>query len=217
MRNRAIRAVLFDFGGVMTESPFNAFREFERSRGLPEGFLQSVNRRNADDNAWARFERSELTPAEFDQAFAAESGQLGHAVRGLEVIALLHGPVRPRMVQAVARCREHFLTACLTNNVQKDEAGGSDRGAPREHEWRSALDLFHAVIESSRAGSRKPEPRFYRFACEALRIEPCEAVFLDDLGSNLKPARAMGMKTIKVADPDTAIAELERALGVPLG
>lgn len=214
MPTRAIRAVLFDFGGVVTESPFPAFREFEQARGLPAGFLQSVNRRNPDDNAWARFERNELTPAEFDQAFAVESGQLGHAVRGLEVIDLLYGPVRPQMVLAVSRCREHFLTACLTNNVRGPAGAGPAPDSQRAREWQAAIELFHAVIESSRAGARKPEPRFYRFACASLRIEPAEAVFLDDLGANLKPAREMGMRTIKVVDPDTALAELETVLGI---
>lgn len=216
MRNSTIRAVLFDFGGVVTESPFKAFRAFERTRGLPEGFLQAVNRRNADDNAWARFERNELTPAEFDEAFAAESGQLGHPVRGLDVMALIHGPVRPRMSRAVSRCREHHLTACLTNNFRKDDGLGPAPEWHREAEWRTALGLFDAVIESSKAGVRKPELRFYRFACETLEIAPHDAVFLDDLGANLKPARAMGMRTIKVIDPDAAIAELEAVLGISL-
>jgi putative hydrolase of the HAD superfamily len=216
MPGPAIRAVLFDFGGVVTESPFPAFRGFERARALPAGFLQSVNRHNPDDNAWARFERGELTPEEFDQAFAAESGQLGHAIRGLEVIELLYGPVRPRMVQAVSRCREHFLTACLTNNVPGPGGAGPAPGSQRAREWQAAIALFHAVIESSKAGVRKPEPRFYRFACAALRIEPAHAVFLDDLGTNLKPAREMGMRTIKVVDPETAIAELEAVLAIGL-
>lgn len=217
MRDPAIRAVLFDFGGVVTESPFAAFREFERARGLPEGFLQAVNRRNPDDNAWARFERNELTPAEFDAAFAAEARELGREVRGLDVIALIYGPVRPRMVKAVSCCREHFITACLTNNVRGGNSGDFEPASRHEREWQAVLALFHAVIESSRAGTRKPEPRFFRFACETLKIDPREAVFLDDLGANLRPAREMGMRTIKVSDPDAAIVELENTLGIPLG
>jgi putative hydrolase of the HAD superfamily len=208
-----VRAVLFDFGGVITESPFVAFRQFERTRGLPEGFLQHINRRNPEDNAWARFERSELTPEQFDAAFAEECRQCGHEVRGLEVIDLIYGPVRPQMVQAVARCREHFLTACLTNNVR----GATTHASPHTHEWRQALSLFHQVIESSRVGARKPEPRFFDLACRTLGIGPAEAVFLDDLGTNLKPARAMGMRTIKVEDPARAIAELGAILELKLG
>lgn len=207
-----VRAVLFDFGGVITESPFVAFRRFERESGLPEGFLQAINRRNPEDNAWARFERSELTPEQFDEAFADECREYGHEVRGLQVIDLIYGPVRPQMVRAVARCREHFLTACLTNNVRNAKADAS----PRAAEWQQALSLFHQVIESSRVGARKPEPRYFDMACRSLGIVPADAVFLDDLGVNLKPARAMGMRTIKVDDPPRALAELEKLLGLKL-
>ncbi|MGH8631571.1 MAG: HAD-IA family hydrolase, partial [Burkholderiales bacterium] len=108
------------------------------------------------------------------------------------------------------------LTACLTNNVRNHTGSGPAPGSQRGREWQAAIDQFHAVIESSKAGARKPEERFYRFACSALHIDPHEAVFLDDLGANLKPARAMGMRTIKVDDPDAALAELEAALGISL-
>lgn len=210
----AIRAVLFDFGGVVSESPFPAFRRFEQARGLPSGFIQSINRRNPDDNAWARFERSEISPQDFDAAFARESRAAGHEVRGLDVIKLLYGKLRPQMIDAVTRCRQHFLTACLTNNVRID--GLEDDVAMRAREWPQALSIFDRVIESSRVGARKPEPRFFQMACETLSIEPREAVFLDDIGANLKPARQMGMLTIKVEEPDRALSELEGALGIAL-
>ncbi len=212
MAARALRAVLFDFGGVMTESPLDAFRAFESTRNLPQGFIQSINRRDPDSNAWARFERSELTPQEFDETFAAESRAAGFELRGLEVIELLYGPVRPCMTQAVMRCKSHFLTACLTNNVQF----AGRRNPANSAQWAEAMALFDEVIESSKAGVRKPEPRFFELACERLSIEPREAVFLDDLGTNLKPARAMGMYTIKVSNPKDALAELEQVLGIAL-
>jgi putative hydrolase of the HAD superfamily len=214
--NTSVRAVLFDFGGVVSESPFLAFHRFERQRGLPEGFLQRINRNNPDDNAWARYERSELTPEAFDEAFAAESRAAGHEVRGLDVIDLLFGPIRPQMTAAVTRCRRHFVTACLTNNVRHGGGRGLDAMPSRAREWSDALALFDRVIESSRLGQRKPEPRFFEEACRALGVEPSQAVFLDDLGTNLKPAREMGMVTIKVTDADAALAELETVLGIPL-
>ena len=77
-------------------------------------------------------------------------------------------------------------------------------------------ELFDVVVESSKAGCRKPDPRFYEIACEELGIEPSQAVFLDDLGINLKPARAMGMTTIKVTDPGEALRELEAVVGMVL-
>ncbi len=216
MSNASIRAVLFDFGGVITSSPFEAFRRFEVERGLPQGFLQGINRNNPDDNAWARFERGELTPDAFDEAFAAESRAAGHGVGGLEVVALVYGAVRPRMLRAVDRCREHFITACLTNNFGHHAQNKASPDASKTRDWENALELFNIIIESSQVGVRKPEPEFFELACQQLSIEPRQAVFLDDLGANLKPARAMGMHTIKVTDPDLALDELASLLGIDL-
>ncbi len=220
MKNTSIRAVLFDFGGVITTSPFEAFARFELQRGLPEGFIQNINRSNANDNAWARFERGELTAEAFDEAFAQEARTAGHDVRGLEVVALVYGQVRPRMVEAVQRCRGRFITACLTNNFRNREAltasSNMASDAARDREWSDALALFDQVIESSKIGARKPEKAFFELACNRLSIDPSEAVFLDDLGTNLKPARSMGMRTIKVTDPEAALAELGAVLGIEL-
>lgn len=220
-----IRAALFDFGGVILSSPFEAFAEFERREGLPDGFLRTVNATDPDTNAWARLERSEVSLDEFRALFAVESRALGHEVDGAFVLDLLQGTLRPRMVEAVRRCSKRLLTGLLTNNFVVGAGGdGHDRGhdhqvrhVDREQEMAEVLALFDAVVESSKAGVRKPDPRFYELACSSLGIEPAEAVFLDDLGVNLKPARAMGMTTIKVIDPEEAIAELESVVGFPLG
>ena len=216
MANPAVRAVLWDFGGVMTESPFIAFRRFEHERGLPANFLRDVNARNPDTNAWARFERSELTADGFDQAYAAETRAAGHEVRGLDVIDLLYGEVRTEMVHALRTCKQHYTNACVTNNVNAGADRGVDRDPQRGAQCRAVLDLFDAVFESSKLGARKPEPRFFELVCEHLRIDPRQAVYLDDLGANLKTARAMGMRTIKVDDPAKAIAELESTLAIAL-
>jgi putative hydrolase of the HAD superfamily len=214
--NPAIRAVLWDFGGVFTESPFKAFSGFERGRGLREGFLREVNSMDSDSNAWARFERGQITLAEFGAAFQAESAALGHPVRGEEVIALLYGDVRPTMVEALRRCKAHFRNACLTNNVKTGSGHGLPTSEVRAQEVTRILSLFDLVIESSLVGVRKPEPRFYQIALERLEIEPGQAVYLDDLGINLKPARALGMTTIKVESPEQALGELEAVLNIPL-
>jgi putative hydrolase of the HAD superfamily len=181
---------------------------------LPAHFLQGVNTRNPDDNAWARFERSELTPEEFDRAYAAETRAAGHEVRGLDVIDLLYGDVRPEMVHALRACKQHYTNVCVTNNVNAGPGRGFDRDPKRGAQCQAVLDLFDMVIESSKVGARKPEPRFFELVCTQLRIAPEQAVFLDDLGTNLKPARAMGMRTIKVENPATALAELETALAL---
>lgn len=206
-----IRAALFDFGGVILSSPFEAFASYEREHELPTDFLRTVNATDPDDNAWARLERSEVSLAEFGAQFAVESRALGHEVDGADVLGCLMGELRPAMVEAVRRCSEQLITGLLTNNFVLGE-GHVDR----EDEMGSVLAMFDAVIESSKVGVRKPDPRFYEMACEQLGIEANEAVFLDDLGVNLKPARAMGMTTIKVGDPDVAIAELEVVVGFPL-
>jgi putative hydrolase of the HAD superfamily len=207
-----IKAALFDFGGVILSSPFEAFARFEQARGLPTGFLRHVNATDPDTNAWARLERSEVAMSEFDVLFASESRALGHEVSGRELIGLLSGELRPAMVEAVRRCSERLITGLLTNNFVLAD-GGVDRQGPMG----SVLSLFDGIVESSKVGVRKPDGRFYELACARFGIEPADAVFLDDLGVNLKPARALGMTTIKVGDPAVAIAELEAVVGFPLG
>jgi putative hydrolase of the HAD superfamily len=203
-----IRAVLWDFGGVILSSPFEAFNRYEADHGLPRDFIRSVNATNPDANAWALLERSEVSPAEFDRLFADESAALGHRVPGADVLALLSGQIRTEMVTALDRViRAGYRTACLTNNV----VGGEQR-----MEVGDVMMMFDHVVESSKVGCRKPEPRFYEIACELLDVAPAECVFLDDLGINLKPAKAMGMTTIKVGAPGPAIDELEQVLGIPL-
>ena len=214
--NPAIRAVLWDFGGVFTESPFKAFAEFERRHGLPDGFLRRVNSVDRDNNAWAHFERGQIGLAQFGDAFEAESRALGHPVRGEEVIALLYGDVRPTMVAALRCCKAHFLNACLTNNVKSGGGHGLLTSDARAREVRQILGLFDLVIESSLVGVRKPEPKFYQIALERLEIEPRQAVYLDDLGINLKPARVLGITTIRVDTAEQALAELETVLNISL-
>jgi putative hydrolase of the HAD superfamily len=216
MANAAIRAVLWDFGGVITDSPFDAFRRFEQARGLPADFLRRINAANPDDNAWARFERSELTFAQFDDAFAHETAAAGHRVGGAEVVKLLYGAVRPEMVEALREVGVHYMTACLTNNVNVGPGHGLPTADERAEEIIRIMAMFDHVIESRKVGVRKPEPRFYEIALAQLGIEPREAVYLDDLGVNLKPARAMGMTTIKVDGAAQALAELEAVLGLAL-
>jgi len=206
-----IRAALFDLGGVILSSPFEAFAEYERVHELPPGFLRQVNATDPDTNAWAQLERGDVDLVQFGDLFSAEAMALGHEVDGHDVLALLSGELRPAMVEAVRRCSERLITGLLTNNfIAADGRGMQDT------QLSQVLGLFDAVIESSRVGVRKPDPLFYEIACESLEIAPTEAVFLDDLGINLKPARAMGMVTIKVTDPTTALAELEQVVGFPL-
>ncbi len=208
-----IQAVLWDFGGVILSSPFEAFNTYEAEKGLPLDLIRRVNSTNPHSNAWALLERNDISPQEFDNLFATESEALGHRVPGADVLALLSGDVRPRMVQALDTVKAAgFKIACLTNNVVSTEEPATERQA----EVRTIMHKFDHVVESSKVGCRKPEPRFYEIACELLQVSPTECVFLDDLGINLKPAAAMGMRTIKVVHPDDALAELSGHLDLAL-
>ncbi|MDE5445962.1 HAD-IA family hydrolase [Bradyrhizobium sp. CSA207] len=206
--------MIFDFGGVLTSSPFEAFARFEAERGLPIDIIRRTNAANHLENAWAKFERAEVDIDAFDQLFAAESLALGAEVRGRDVLPLLQGDLRPEMVEALKRIKAQFKTGCITNNLPAN-AIGSMTG--RTLYVAEVMALFDHVIESAKIGLRKPDPRIYRMMVETLKVDPKNCIYLDDLGVNLKPAREMGMITIKVASGVQAIAELEAATGLKLG
>jgi len=209
-----IKAVIFDFGGVFTSSPLEAFRRYERERGLPQNLIARINTTNPQSNAWALFERAEIDIDAFDKAFAAEAAALGHDVPGRDVLPLLAGDFRPDMIEALRRIKTRFKTGCITNNMPHNAASGTEAG--RTLYAREIMELFDALIESAKLGIRKPDPRIYELMCERLSVVPEECVYLDDLGGNLKPARAMGMTTIKVNSAPQAIAELETVTGMSL-
>ena len=202
-------AVLFDLGGVVFDSPLDGFARYEQEIGLPANFIRTLNSTNSDTNAWARFERGELSRDAFIEVFEAEAAAAGHRLEGQRVLETLKGDLRPVMLEALRRLRQsRFRTAAVTNNVAPMASGDRDVS--------ELLSLFDVVVESSVVGVRKPEEAFYKIALDALDARAEECVYLDDLGVNLKPARAMGMTTIKVLDADDAIAELEEHLGITL-
>ena len=212
------RAVIFDLGGVVFPSPFTAFRAYEEAHGLRHRFISEIVVQGGDDGAWSRFERGELGLDEFAVAFEAECAAAG----GTVVVADLFGGMRgdtggavPEMVAAIHTIRAHgLLTAALTNNWVDDD-GSTHLGG--DTPTAAALDgLFDTIVESARVGLRKPDPRIYELVCERLGVTPDVSVFLDDLGTNLKSARAMGMTTIKVDDPVAAVRELGAVLGLDL-
>lgn len=209
-----IKAVFWDFGGVILSSPFEAFNRYELQKDIPTDFIRRVNSTNPNDNAWAAFESNAIDLAEFDKRFLTESTALGHAIPGADIIALLSGEVRPRMVAALKKVNDNFITACLTNNVKSGKGPGMQRDEAKAAEVAKIMAIFDGVIESSKVGCRKPQPEFYELACQKMQVEAADVVFLDDLGINLKPAAAMGMKTIKVVDPDVALQELAEITGL---
>ena len=215
--SRPFEAVIFDFGGVITASPFEAFNRLEAERGLQQDFIRRVNAANPDSNAWALFERAEIDAARFDALFAAEAAALGHALDGASVLGVLSGSIRPAMVSALDQLRDAgFRLACITNNVPAGHGAGMARSGDRKDAYEQVFARFEHVIESSKAGVRKPDPRIYQMMCERLGLEPPQCVYLDDLGINCKPAAKLGMHAIKVTSGEQALADLSAALGLEL-
>lgn len=202
------QAVIFDLGGVVLDSPLHAIEAYEREQGLPPGLVNRVVVETGAEGAWSRLERGELSMEAFHRAFEAEIRAVGHAIRAAELMARIAGcGPRPAMLEAIRRIRARGLrTGALTNNWVSE---GSESAALRPH--------FDAFVESSVVGLRKPDPAIYHHACEALGVRPPEAIFLDDIGRNLKAARALGMETIKVEHPERALERLAARLGFPLG
>ena len=211
-----LKAVIWDFGGVLTSSPFEAFNRYEAEKGLPVDFIRGVNAVNGDTNAWARLERSELDAEGFDAAFREESTARGHEIPGRDVLALLSGDLRPSIVSALKTCKAHVKVGCITNNAPIGTGAGMASSAAKASAVADVLGLFDHVIESSKLGIRKPDPRIYALMCEALDVDPAACIYIDDLGINLKPARAMGMHTIKALNTGQILSDLKDATGFDL-
>jgi putative hydrolase of the HAD superfamily len=209
-----IEAVIWDFGGVFTTSPFEAFNAYEAAHGLPHDLIRSVNRRDPDTNAWALFERTEIDAAGFDTLFLKESTALGHPLRGAEVLPLISGRVRPAVVGALKTCKEHFKVGCITNNMKTGKNASMASSEEGASATAAIFPLFDHIIQSSEAGVRKPDPRIYLMMCEALAVKPQACVYLDDLGVNCKPAAALGMTAIKVVGETQLLDDLEKATGL---
>jgi len=210
----AVEAVLWDFGGVFTTSPFEAFNRYEAAHGIPKDLIRTVNATNPHENAWAQFERAEIDRAGFDLKFLEESTALGHPVRGADVLPLLSGDVRPRMVEALRLCKGRFKVGCITNNMAQGHGPGMAASAEGASRSAGIMAMFDVIVESSKVGVRKPDPRIYHIACELVGVGPASCVYLDDLGINCKPAAELGMKAIKVVSEAQALADLAAATGL---
>jgi epoxide hydrolase-like predicted phosphatase len=203
-----LRAVLFDLGGVVVGSPLHAIAAYERAHGLPAGSINRIVVATGPGGAWARLERGELGLEAFYAAFDADcaAGGCRSVARDLMARVAASTTPRPEMLAAIARIRARGLKAgAITNNWVGEEPGVS-----------ALAPHFDVMVESAFVGLRKPDPAIFHLACERLAITPPEAVFLDDIGANLKTARALGMTTIKVDDPGTALAAREGVLGFAL-
>ena len=220
MRIMSPHAVIFDLGGVVLGSPLHAIADFEREHGLPGNFVNRVVADTAPHGAWSRLERGELAMEAFYEAFAGDCLEAGEHVDVATMFVRMGEAARPRpvMLGAIRRLRERGLkVAALTNNWAHAEPRGDDTAAPVVEDGTRALKShFDVFVESSVEGLRKPDPRIYELVCARLDVTPAGSVFLDDIGSNLKAARALGMHTIKVDEPVSALRQLESHLGFAL-
>lgn len=213
----SFEAVIFDFGGVITASPFEAFNRLEDERGLPRDLVRRINATNPDSNAWALFERAEIDAAGFNELFAAEARAAGHDLDGASVLAVLSGSIRPAMVSALDQLKDAgYRLACITNNVPSGHGAGMARSGDAKDAYEQVFARFEHVIESSKAGVRKPDPRIYQMMCDHLGLGPQACVYLDDLGINCKPAAQLGMAAIKVTSGEQALTDLGVLLGLNL-
>ena len=210
---RKFSTVIFDFGGVITSSPFEAFARFEAERGLPDGTIRGINAANPDSNAWARFERAEILPHEFDERFSQEAAAAGHVINGRDVLSLLSGEIRSAMVDMLDELKGNgYVIGCITNNVPSGTGAGMAGTTEQAEAVAAVMARFDHVIESSKIGIRKPDPRIYQVMCNALAVAPQACVYLDDLGINCKPAAKLGMHAIKVVNEIQALEDLRAAL-----
>ena len=200
------KAIIWDFGGVITSSPFDAFNEFEEVNGLPKDIIRTINSENPDMNAWAQFESNSITIDQFDDLFLKEAKAKGFDIKGRDIIKLLTGSIRENMVSFLRELKSNFKLGCITNNVKPSSEENTD------NETKEAMSIFDHVIESSIVGIRKPNPEIYMMSCDALNVSPDQCIYLDDLGINLKPARELGMTTIRVIQPEDAIQEVRNLL-----
>ena len=214
--NPIIDVVLFDFGGVITASPFEAFAAYEQELGSPTGSIRKINSTNPDGNAWAKMERNEISLEDFCSLFEEEAAALGLVLSGNRVLGCLSGAIRPQMVRALEVLKERVSIGCITNNMKSGHGSGMSRTPEQAEKIAEIMTMFEVVIESAKVGLRKPDPRIYQMACDELQVAAERCVYLDDLGINCKPAAALGMRAIKVVDPDEALSDLEKIVGFEL-
>ena len=211
-----VSAVLFDFGGVITASPFEAFARYEAEVGVPTDSIRKINSTNPNSNAWAKMERSEVTLNEFCDLFEQEAQAFGLELSGERVLGCLSGDVRPQMVRALEILKERVTIGCITNNMKSGHGSGMSRTAAQAAVIADIMKMFEVVVESAKVGVRKPDPRIYEMACSELKVDPSDCAYLDDLGINCKPAAALGMTAIKVVSPEQALEDLENVVGFSL-
>ena len=206
-----IKTIIFDFGGVITNSPIDGFKLLEEKHGYDKGIITNINMNNPDNNAWAKSERGEIDINTFLEEFEKEALSIGQKINAKEILQQLYGSLRKNMINKIKLLSnsKKYKLICLTNVLK-----GVDIFTPKERveAVKNVMSYFDIIYESYKLNMRKPEARIYQYILKELNIEPQETVFLDDLGMNLKSARQLGINTIKVIDPNDALYQLDQIL-----
>ena len=206
-----IKTIIFDFGGVITNSPIEGFKLLEEKHGYDKGIITNINMNNPDNNAWAKSERGEIDINTFLEEFEKEALSIGQKINAKEILQQLYGSLRENMINKIKllSTSKKYKLICLTNVLK-----GVDIFTPKERveAVKDVMSYFDIIYESYKLNMRKPEARIYQYILKELNIEPQETVFLDDLGMNLKSAKQLGINTIKVIDPNDAIYQLDEIL-----
>ena len=182
---KKINYVLWDFGGVLTNSPIRNFLEYEKKYNLLPGTIIKINSHNKFENAWAKLERNEINKKEFEKLFLEEAKELNYNFK--------------IDVEKIFKCldvkvKKKLPCACLTNNISENSSLVANKA------FEEFKDNFSYTFESSKLGMRKPEIEIYKYVIKKLKVNPENILFIDDLGINLKPAKIIGMKTYKMLD-----------------
>jgi putative hydrolase of the HAD superfamily len=206
-----IKTIIFDFGGVITNSPIEGFKLLEEKHGYDKGLITNINMNNPNDNAWAKSERGEIDIHTFLEEFEKEALEIGQKIDAREILQQLYGSMRENIINKIKLLSnsKKYKLICLTNVLK-----GVDIFTPKERviAVSHVMRYFDKIYESYKLNMRKPETRIYQYILNEMNIKPQETVFLDDLGMNLKPARQLGINTIKVVNPKDAINELDQLL-----
>ena len=205
----SIKNIIFDFGGVVTDSPIEGFKNLEEHYGISKGTISSIVMTNQDNNAWAKSERGEINIDTFIKEFNQEALNLGFKLDATNILKQLYGPLRPIMVEKIISLSKNFQLICLTNVLKDVHIFSNEK---RILEVKNILNYFDKIYESYKIGMRKPEKRIYEHVLNDLNIKPENTIFLDDLGMNLKTAKLLGIHTIKVVNPIKAIKELDNMI-----
>ena len=205
MKDNAIKIVLWDYGGVLTESPIINFRKFENDNNYSLNTIVKINSDNKYNNAWAKLEKDEISIEQFSKLFREEAKQFGIPnINTDKLLECLNVKLNIKMVELLENVSKFYSCVCLTNNFKKMSS----------YDFENIKHNFSLIIESCKIGLRKPEKEIYTYVLKVLKVSAKEILFIDDLGINLKPAKELGFQTYKFIDTNKTISYMKNMLKI---